>query len=118
MSNDPQEALAIFAEGVCRLLEFEELVYADPAERALVAQLAIFLDGKFLGWSIGVDWNRFEAEVKRLRHQLPDEAFEREGAIVPDLIVHRVASVRIYWSSRSRNRSTATMTVIAGSSAG
>lgn len=90
MIADPQAALAIFAKAVVELLLDEELMYADPAERALVGRLAVLLEGKFPGWSIGIEWNRRENVVKRLRYGLTDEELEREGAIVPDLLIHRV----------------------------
>ncbi len=90
MENDPQAALAIFATALRKLLQDDELIYADPAERAIVARLGVLLDGQFPGWSIGVEWNRREDVIKRLRYGLSDDELEREGAIVPDLIVHRV----------------------------
>jgi hypothetical protein len=90
MNDDPQAALAIFAEAVRALLADKELTYANPAERAIVHRLAVLLEGKFPGWSIGVEWNRREDVVKRLAHGATEDELIREGAIVPDLIVHRV----------------------------
>lgn len=90
MPDDPKEALAIFAAAICDLLQNEELAYANPGERAIVAELPRLLSGKFPGWTVGIEWDRYEQEVKRLRYQLNEEAFEREAPIIPDLIVHRV----------------------------
>ena len=90
MIDNPQEVLAIFAEAVRTLLADKELAYADPAERAIVHRLAVLLEGKFSGWSVGVEWNRREDVVKRLAHGATKDELIREGAIVPDLIVHRV----------------------------
>jgi hypothetical protein len=90
MTDDAQAALATLAIAVRTLLEDRDLAYADPAERAIVARLAVVLEGKFPGWSIGVEWNRREDVIKRLRYDLTEDELIREGAIVPDLIVHRV----------------------------
>lgn len=90
MPDDAQEALSIFAAAIRELLENKDLVYANPGEPAIVAHLPPLLEGKFPGWTISIEWDRHEQEVKRLRHRLSDEEFEREGKIVPDLIVHRV----------------------------
>jgi Holliday junction resolvase len=90
MTGDPKVALGIFASAVRELLRDDELAYADPAERAIVARLADFLRGEYEGWSLDLEWNRREDVVKRLRYGLSEDALVREGAIVPDLIVHRV----------------------------
>jgi hypothetical protein len=88
--DEPMAALTTLADGVRELLQDQDLAYADPAERALVARLAVLLEGKFPGWTIGVEWNRREDVIKRLRYDLTEDELIREGAIVPDLIVHRV----------------------------
>jgi hypothetical protein len=90
MAHDPQVALTTFAEAVRTLLDDKELAYADPAEQAIVARLGQLLHGQYEGWSIDLEWNRRENVIKRLRYGLTDEELIREGAIVPDLIVHRV----------------------------
>lgn len=90
MTDDPQAALATLAVSIRELLADEDLAYADPAERAIVGRLAVLLEGRFPGWSIGVEWNRRETVIKKLSYGLTDHELIREGAIVPDLIVHRV----------------------------
>jgi hypothetical protein len=90
MAEDARNTLSTFATAVRDLLADEELAYADPAERAIVARLRDLLHGKFDGWSIDLEWTRREDAIKRLRYSLPDDELIREGAIVPDLIVHRV----------------------------
>ena len=90
MNNDAQAALATLGDAIRALLKDKDLAYADPAERAIVHRLAVLLEGRFTGWSIGVEWNRREDVVKRLRHDATVDELIREGAIVPDLIVHRV----------------------------
>jgi hypothetical protein len=90
MPDDPKEALSIFANAIRDLLQNKDLAYADPGERAIVATLSDLLSGKFPGWTLGVEWDRYEQEVKQLRYKLSDEEFEREAPIIPDLIVHRV----------------------------
>ena len=89
-TDSPQETLVIFAEAVLALLADKELAYADPSERAIVHRLAVLLEGKFPGWSLGVEWNRREDVVKKLAHGATEDDLIREGTIVPDLIVHRV----------------------------
>ncbi|WP_249154849.1 hypothetical protein [Bradyrhizobium japonicum] len=100
MTGDPKVTLGIFASAVRELLRDDELAYADPAERAVVARLADFLRGKYEGWSLDLEWNRCEDVVKRLRCGLSEDELVREGAIVPDLIVHRVGKKENSWSSR------------------
>ncbi len=90
INDDPQAALTPLVDAIRALLEDKELAYADPAERAIVHRLAVLLEGSFPGWSIGVEWNRREDVVKRLRYDATEDELIREGAIVPDLIVHRV----------------------------
>ena len=90
MTDDPQAALSTLATAIRALLQDQELAYADPAERAIVARLAKLLDGKFEGWSIDTEWNRREDLIKRLPYDLTDDELKEHGAIVPDLIVHRV----------------------------
>ena len=90
MTEDPQAALGIFAEAVRAVLQDPELVYANPGERAIVMRLALQIEGKFPGWSIGYEWNRREDVAKRLRHGVTEEDIIREGLIIPDIIVHRV----------------------------
>jgi hypothetical protein len=90
MADDPKATLAVLIVAVRALLEDKDLAYADPAERAIVGRLAKLLDGRFEGWSIDVEWNRRENVIKRLPYDLSDEELKAQGAIVPDLIVHRV----------------------------
>ena len=90
MADDPQTVLAVFAEAVRALLQDKELRYANPAERAIVGRLANMIAGKFDGWSIDIEWNRREDVIKKLPYDLSDEELKEQGAIVPDLIVHRV----------------------------
>ncbi|MQB08002.1 hypothetical protein DXT91_28610 [Agrobacterium tumefaciens] len=90
MSTDPKSALDTFAAAVLELLSDEELAYADPSERAIVARLGNLLQGKYPGWSIDLEWSRRENVIKRLRYGLSDEELIGKDAIVPDLIVHRV----------------------------
>jgi len=88
--DDPQAALEILAEAVRTVLQDEELIYANPGERAIVMRLTLLLQGKFPGWSIGFEWDRREDVAKRLRHGVTEDELIREGLIVPDIIVHRV----------------------------
>lgn len=90
MEEDPKSILLIFAAAVRELLTDKELAYADPAERAIVARLALLLAGKYPSWSIDLEWSRREAVIKRLRYGLSDDELIGKDAIVPDLIVHRV----------------------------
>lgn len=90
MSDDPKATLDIFATAVLELLSDQELAYADPSERAIVARLGNLLKGKYPGWSLDLEWSRRENIIKRLRYGLSDEELIGNGAIVPDLIVHRV----------------------------
>lgn len=90
LTNDPQAALGIFAEAVLELLQDEELIYANPGERAIVMRLAQLLPARFPDWSIGYEWNRREDVAKRLRHGVTEDDLVCEGLIVPDIIVHRV----------------------------
>lgn len=90
MIKDAQEALDMFAATVLDLLEEEGLAYANPAERAIVGRLAVLLEGRFFGWDISVEWNRREDMIKRLHYGLTDEDLERAGAIIPDLLIHRI----------------------------
>lgn len=90
MPDDPKTTLEIFASAVIELLRDKDLAYADPAERAIVGRLGALLQGKYLGWSIDLEWSRRENVIKRLSYHLTDEELIREGAIVPDLIVHCV----------------------------
>jgi hypothetical protein len=90
MSDDPKTTLDIFASAVLDLLGDEELAYADPSERAIVARLGNLLRGRYPGWSIDLEWSRRENVIKRLRYGLSDEELIGKDAIVPDLIVHRV----------------------------
>ena len=90
MSDDQKSALDIFAAAALELLSDEELAYADPSEQAIVARLGNLLQGKYPGWSIDLEWSRRENVIKRLRYGLSDEELTGKGAIVPDLIVHRV----------------------------
>jgi hypothetical protein len=90
MSDDPKTTLDIFATAALALLRDKELAYADPSERAIVARLGNLLNGKYLGWSIDLEWSRRENVIKRLRYNLSDEELIGKDAIVPDLIVHRV----------------------------
>lgn len=90
MSDDPKATLDIFATAVLELLSDQELAYADPSERAIVARLGSLLKGKYPGWSLDLEWSRRENIIKRLRYGLSDEVPIGNGAIVPDLIVHRV----------------------------
>lgn len=82
--------LSTFAAAVRALLQDEELAYANPAERALVARIRDLLHGQYEGWSIDLEWNRREDVIKRLRYGLSDDELIGKDAIVPDLIVHRV----------------------------
>ncbi|MBJ7532959.1 hypothetical protein JDN40_02365 [Rhodomicrobium vannielii ATCC 17100] len=91
MSDDLiRRTLDIFTGAIIKLLADEELAYADPSERAIVARLRDLLQGKYPGWSIDLEWSRRENLIKRLRYGLSDNELIRKGAIVPDLIVHRV----------------------------
>jgi hypothetical protein len=90
MEHDPQEALSVFAAAISQLLQRDDIAQADPGERALVGELPALLAGRFPGWSVNIEWDRYEQEVKRLRYRLDDIDFEREAPIVPDLIIHRV----------------------------
>lgn len=90
MVDELKQTLAVFAEAVRELLRDAELAYADPAERAIVARLGRLLDGKYLDWSIDLEWSRRETVIKRLRYGLTDDELIGKDAIVPDLIVHRV----------------------------
>ena len=90
MEQDPKSILLVFAAGVRELLTDEELAYANPAERAIVARLAQLLTGKYPSWTIDLEWSRRENVIKRLRYGLSDEELIGKDAIVPDLIVHRV----------------------------
>jgi hypothetical protein len=90
MADDPKVTLNIFASAVRELLRDKDLSYADPAERAIVARLRDLLHGKYQGWSTDLEWSRREDVIKRLRYATPDDELIRKGAIVPDLIVHRV----------------------------
>lgn len=90
MTQDTKDILRIFAVAVTQLLGDKELAYADPSERAIVARLAELLKGKYEGWSIDLEWNRREDVIKRLTYALNRSQLIKEGAIVPDLIVHRV----------------------------
>lgn len=89
-THDAQAALETFAEAVLELLQDEELIYANPGERAIVMRLTQLLPGRFPDWSVGYEWNRREDVAKRLRHGVTEEDLVREGLIVPDIIVHRV----------------------------
>lgn len=82
--------LDIFATAVLTLLGDRDLTYASPSERAIVARLSNLLQGKYLGWSVDLEWSRREKVIKRLRRGLSDEELIENDAIVPDLIVHRV----------------------------
>ena len=90
MSDYAKTTLDIFATAVLALLRDEELAYADPSERAIVARLGNLLQGKYPDWSIDLEWSRRENVIKRLRYGLSDEELIGKDAIVPDLIVHRV----------------------------
>lgn len=90
MSNDLKEVLSVFAAAVRALFLDNDLAYADPAERALVARIRSFLHGEYAGWSIDLEWNRREDVIKRLHYDLSDDELIGKEAIVPDLIVHRV----------------------------
>jgi molybdopterin converting factor small subunit len=90
MKEDPKDTLSIFASAVRELLRDKELTYADPSERAIVARLRNLLDGKYHDWSIDLERNRHRDVIKRLRYELTEEVLISKGAIVPDLIVHRV----------------------------
>lgn len=91
MADDQKATLGIFASAVRELLREKDLAYADPSERAIVARLGALLHGKYEGWSIDLEWSRRENVIKRLRYGLSDEELIGKDAIVPDLIVHRVA---------------------------
>jgi hypothetical protein len=90
MPDDPKTTLEIFASAVIELLRDEDLAYAAPSERAIVARLRDHLRGKYPDWSIDLEWTRRENVIKRLSYGLTEEELARQGAIVPDLIVHRV----------------------------
>lgn len=90
MSDDPKSTLDTFAVAILELLSDEELGYADPSERAIVARLGNLLQGRYPGWSIDLEWSRRENVIKRLRYGLSDEELIGKDAIVPDLIIHRV----------------------------
>lgn len=90
MPDDAKMTLDVFATALLTLLSDEELAYADPSERAIVARLGNILQGKYPGWSIDLEWSRRENVIKRLRYGLSDEELIGRDAIVPDLIVHRV----------------------------
>lgn len=90
MTDGPKTTLEILASAVIELLRDKDLAYADPSERAIVARLNALVQGKYPDWSIDLEWSRREDVVKRLRYGLTDDELIREGAIVPDLIVHRV----------------------------
>lgn len=90
MIEDPKEALDVFASAVRDLLQDETLIYANPAERAIVNRLSVLLEGRFEGWTISVEWDRREDQIKRLRHGLTEDELVREGAIIPDILIHQV----------------------------
>lgn len=90
MTDDPQAALEILGEAVRAVLQDEELVYANPGERAIVMRLVLQLEGKFPGWSVGFEWDRREDVAKRLRYGATEDELIREGLIIPDIIIHRV----------------------------
>jgi len=90
MFEDPKTTLEIFASAVLALLSDTELAYADPSERAIVTRLGNLLHGNYPEWAIDLEWSRRENVIKRLRYGLSDEEPIGKGAIVPDLIVHRV----------------------------
>lgn len=90
MEQNSKDTLIIFAAAVRGLLMDEELAYADPSERAIVARLGKLLHGQYEGWSIDLEWSRREDVIKRLRYDLTDDELIGKDAIVPDLIVHRV----------------------------
>ncbi|MBY3178717.1 hypothetical protein HFO41_31810 [Rhizobium leguminosarum] len=88
--HDPKPTLDIFASAVVALLRDKDLAYADPSERAIVARLASLLQGKYLGWSLDLEWSRRENVIKRLRYGLSEEELIGKDAIVPDLVIHHV----------------------------
>jgi hypothetical protein len=90
MTEKAKAALVILAEAVCAVLEDEELIYANPGERAIVQRLVGQLEGKYPDWSIGFEWDRREDVAKRLQYGVTKEDLLREGLIVPDIIIHRV----------------------------
>jgi hypothetical protein len=90
MRDELQAILSVFAFATRALLQDKDLVYADPAERALVGRIRDLLHGHYVGWLIDLEWNRRENVIKRLRYDLSDDELIGKDAIVPDLIVHRV----------------------------
>ena len=88
--DDPQVVLAILAQAVRELLEDKELAYSNPGERAVVNRLGQLLQGRYEGWRLDIEWDRREDKIKKLPHSLDDDTLVALGAIVPDLIVHRV----------------------------
>jgi hypothetical protein len=90
MHDDAKSTLEIFARAVFELLRDEELAYADPSERAIVVRLRDHLHNKYADWSIDLEWTRRENVNKRLSYGLTQDGQTRQGAIVPDLIVHHV----------------------------
>lgn len=86
---DPKDTLTHFSKAVLELLDWEDLVYANPGEQTITASLASIMESHFPDWTVSPEWDRREQEEKKLAYE------DKEGAmrlrkIRPDIIVHHV----------------------------
>ena len=88
MAN-PRDTLGSFANAVTALLADDDLAYANPGEQTLTATLAALMVPHFPGWTVSSEWDRREAEEKRLAWN-DEEGKERLRKIRPDIIVHHI----------------------------
>lgn len=91
MTSIVVDALQRLADAIVDLFLNEHLRYADPGERAVVAELYLRVRERFPEYQVNNEYDRSERAVKDLIY--PNAAgLLHEADIIPDLIVHRVGT--------------------------
>lgn len=89
MPHDMYDVLGHFANAVTDLLAMQALREVDPGERAVVGELHVLLVPRFPDWNVNAEYNRSEADKKRLAAAIPVPG-KKDPLIYPDLIIHRI----------------------------
>jgi hypothetical protein len=86
---DARQALAGAAKAITELLADEKLAAANPAEWSITGDLAIRMVPHFAGWRVSPEWDRREAEEKKIAWD-DEEGKRLLKKIRPDIIVHQL----------------------------
>ena len=106
---EPLETLDLLSQAVIALLKDEGLVYANPGEQALTAELSNLMRPYFGAWSVSAEWDRKQQEQKMLSYGWLNEVAKLR-AIRPDIIVHRIGApenILVVEAKRIENRNDA-----------